>query len=50
MFYAKKEEVKAVNFKGVTKDLESQKNTDVMLDQNHTHFILVDDGSEGIEF
>lgn len=22
-------------------------NTDVLLDPNHTHFILVDDGSEG---
>ncbi len=26
---------------------EQPKNTDVILDPNHTHFILVDDGSEG---
>ncbi len=26
---------------------EQAKNTDVFLDPNHTHFILVDDGSEG---
>ena len=26
---------------------EASKNTDVLLDPNHTHFILVDDGTEG---
>ncbi len=39
MFYAEQESDE--NRKSQTK------NTDVLLDPNHTHFILVDDGSEG---
>ena len=39
LFYAQQE---------ITENKKEQpKNTDVILDPNHTHFILVDDGSEG---
>ena len=42
LFYAQQEIESSENKK------EQPKNTDVLLDPNHTHFILVDDGSEGL--
>lgn len=49
MFYAKKENEAQSELKTQKKAIAEtppKPNTDILLDSNHTHFILVDDGSE----
>lgn len=48
MFYAQQEIDDLDRTDGTASKKPVVKNTDVLLDPNHTHFILVDDGSEGL--
>lgn len=48
LFYAQQEMDDFDDITGKHSKKPAAKTTDVLLDPNHTHFILVDDGSEGL--